>query len=96
MGRLILNTNTVTPLLKRMEAQGILSRSRSGKDERKVLVSLTDKGKEIRHEAANIPIKLAECLEAASMTSEELTEIRNRLNVLIDLLNKGRGVEKSF
>jgi MarR family transcriptional regulator, organic hydroperoxide resistance regulator len=60
MGRLILNTNTVTPLLKRMEAQGLLSRTRSGKDERKVLVSLTDKGKEIRHEAASIPLKLAE------------------------------------
>ncbi len=94
--KLILNTNTVTPLLKRMEAQGILSRTRSGKDERKVLVSLTDKGKEIRHEAASIPLKLAEGLEAASMTSEELTEIRNKLNVLIDLLNKGRGVGKSL
>jgi len=75
--KLILNTNTVTPLLKRMEAQGILSRTRSGKDERKVLVCLTEKGKEIRHEAASIPLKLAEGLEAASITSEELTEIRN-------------------
>ncbi len=79
-----------------MEAQGILSRTRSGLDERKVLVSLTEKGKEIRHEAANIPIKLAEGLEAASMTSEELTEIRNKLNVLIDFLYKRRGVEKPF
>jgi len=92
--KMILNTNTVTPLLKRMEAQGLLSRTRSGKDERKVLVSLTEKGKEIRHEAAIIPLKLAEGLKAVSMTSEELTEIRNKLNVLIDLLTKGRGDEK--
>lgn len=94
--KLILNTNTVTPLLKRMEAQGILSRTRSGQDERKVLVSLTGKGMEIRHEAATIPLKLAEGMEATSMTSIELTEIRDKLNVLIDLLKKGRGDEKTF
>src|SRR5512145_2779203 len=45
--KLILNTNTITPLLKRMEQQGIITRNRSEKDERKVVVSLTKKGKDM-------------------------------------------------
>ncbi len=43
--KLVLKTNTVTPLLKRMESLGIISRNRSGEDERKVLITLTEKGK---------------------------------------------------
>ena len=39
--RLILNTNTVTPILKRMEAQGLITRQRSASDERKVIITLT-------------------------------------------------------
>ena len=42
--KLILNTNTLTPLLKRMEKQQLLSRRRDVADERKVLISLTEKG----------------------------------------------------
>ena len=42
--KLILNTNTITPLLKRMEQQGIIQRQRSTTDERKVAVSLTEEG----------------------------------------------------
>ena len=45
--KLILNTNTVTPLLKRMEVMGLLTRTQSKTDQRKVIVSLTDKGNEI-------------------------------------------------
>src|SRR5512133_2652142 len=42
--KLILNTNTITPLLKRMETQGLITRKRSENDERKVIVCLTGKG----------------------------------------------------
>ena len=42
--RLILNTNTVTPLLKRMETQGLVTRRRSADDERRVIVALTPQG----------------------------------------------------
>lgn len=58
-GKLILNTNTVTPLLKRMEKQGLITRTRSGNDERKVIVNLTDSGKKMKRSAASIPEKLA-------------------------------------
>jgi DNA-binding MarR family transcriptional regulator len=46
--KLILNTNTTTPLLKRLEAQGLVSRRRSGEDERKVIIALTAKEKPSR------------------------------------------------
>jgi MarR family transcriptional regulator, organic hydroperoxide resistance regulator len=46
--KLILNTNTLTPLLKRMEIQGLVSRQRFGKDERKVIVQLTEKGQALK------------------------------------------------
>ena len=53
--KLILNTNTTTPLLKRLEVLGIITRKRSGDDERKVLITLTDKGRSMEQVAAGIP-----------------------------------------
>ena len=50
--KLFLNTNTITPLLKRMEQQGLIKRNRSEADERKVLVQLTGKGKKLQEKAA--------------------------------------------
>jgi DNA-binding MarR family transcriptional regulator len=52
--KLSLDTNTLTPLLKRLEAIGLLSRERSREDERRVIVSLTEKGAAMRAEADEI------------------------------------------
>ena len=57
--KLMLDTGTVTPLLKRMEHNGLLTRSRSQEDERVVLVSLTESGKQLREKAADIPVQMA-------------------------------------
>lgn len=57
--KLMLDTGTVTPLLKRMEHNGLLARSRSQEDERVVLVSLTESGKQLREKAADIPVQMA-------------------------------------
>jgi len=87
--RLILNTNTITPLLKRMEAQGIITRQRSEADERKVIVALTPKGKELQVEAAAIPEKLAESLVSSDTNLEDLQKLKNLLDMIIqDLSNK--------
>ncbi len=86
--KLILNTNTITPLLKRMEIQGIIKRQRSLIDERKVFVCLTLKGKEMRLEAAKIPEQLAAKLISGSLKIEELVELKNKLNSVIDFLSK--------
>ncbi len=57
-----LDTGTISPLVKRMEKNGLLSRKRLAEDERTVSVSLTDIGNNLRYEAADVPFKLGECL----------------------------------
>lgn len=88
-GKLILNTNTVTPLLKRMEAMGIITRKRYDRDERKVLISLTEKGKAMREQAADIPLQLMEGLQSSVINLDELMVLRDHLNLLIGFL-KGK------
>jgi len=84
--KLILNTNTVTPLLKRMEAQGFIKRQRSGSDERKVIVKLTGKGKLMQKKAAYIPESLASGLVSDTMNIEELGDLKDSLCKLINYL----------
>jgi DNA-binding MarR family transcriptional regulator len=84
--KLILNTNTITPLLKRMESQGILTRRRSGSDERKVMVCLTGKGQEMKSTASGIPEELGKKIITDAITISELTELKTRLNALIQFL----------
>lgn len=87
-GKLILNTNTVTPLLKRMETMKIITRTRSGDDERKVLVRLTQKGKDMRVQAASIPLELVKELENSPVSTEKLLELKGTLYELIAFLQK--------
>jgi len=86
--KLILNTNTITPLLKRMEAMGLLNREQSKSDQRKVIVSLTDKGDEMQNKAAEIPNRMMQKLEIEPNENqlEELLILKNQLNTLIELL----------
>jgi MarR family transcriptional regulator, organic hydroperoxide resistance regulator len=50
-----LDSPTLSPLLKRLEAAGLITRTRSGDDERQVLIDLTEQGRDLRHEALAIP-----------------------------------------
>ncbi len=84
--KLILNTNTLTPLLKRMEQSGILKRDRSGDDERKVMISLTESGREMRNKASSIPVKMLQGILSGSFPPEKITELRETLNILINNL----------
>lgn len=86
--RLILNTNTITPILKRMEAQGIIIRARSKEDERKVIITLTDFGKQLQEQAALIPEKLTAGLVSESVDVESLLKMKEQLNAIIKYLNK--------
>lgn len=87
--KLILKTNTVTPLLKHMEQLELISRKRSQVDERQVLISLTDKGREMRIVAAEIPLKLASKISQGPLSQTELINLKEQLCKLIDFLNKG-------
>jgi MarR family transcriptional regulator, organic hydroperoxide resistance regulator len=86
--KLILNTNTVTPLVKRMEVMGLLTREQSKTDQRKVIISLTNKGNELQHEAAQIPIRLMQKLNIEPNENQlaDFLKLKNQLNSLIDLL----------
>lgn len=86
--RLILNTNTVTPLLKRMEVQGLITRKSSITDQRKVMVALTEKGLNMREDAARIPFNLLEKLniDPSGKQIEEAMVLKKQLNELINQL----------
>ena len=84
--RLYLETNTVTPLLKRMEADGILRRERGADDARQVIVSLTDKGRALEKEAGCIPIKMAGAVSCRSITEKTAPALFQTLDDLIHTL----------
>lgn len=86
--KLILNTNTVTPLLKRLEQQGLLERKRSSEDERQVLVKLTNEGKMLREDAVLIPQVLADKLINGPLRVEQLIKLKENLGSLINFLEK--------
>lgn len=87
-GKLILNTNTVTPLLKRMEKQGLITRTRSGDDERKVIVHLTGSGKKMKRPAASIPEKLTAGIFSGEITDADLVRLKLQLNSIIGYLTR--------
>jgi DNA-binding MarR family transcriptional regulator len=86
--RLFLNTNTTTPLLKRLEAQDLVTRHRSGDDERKVIIALTAKGKKMQSMAADIPGKISASLASKTMNVTDLIELKEKLYSIIDTLSK--------
>ena len=59
---LFLDSGTLTPLLKKMEAKGYLTRKRSSVDERSLVVTVTDAGMALREEALSVTVAMAECL----------------------------------
>ena len=62
-----LDSGTLTPLLKRMETSGLINRSRDPNDERRVLISLKDKGRDLSAEAEKIPKELTKNIEFANL-----------------------------
>jgi DNA-binding MarR family transcriptional regulator len=78
-----LESNTLTPLLKRLEAQGLLSRARDSRDERQVRVSLTEAGRDMQARAEEIPRCI---LEKSGMSLTALTALRDQVNALRDQL----------
>jgi DNA-binding MarR family transcriptional regulator len=84
--KLILNTNTVTPLLKRMESIGLIKRQKSKGDERRVIISLSKKGRGLKKEAALIPEKLMENIAYSNVNLKELISTRNKLQEWVGYL----------
>lgn len=86
--RLLLESNTVTPLLKRLEEKKILSRKRSEADERVVEISLTEKGQELKQKACAIPDQIISSFSDDSIDVKEVLSLQKTLFKLIEVMNK--------
>lgn len=87
--RLLLETNTVTPLLQRMEKLGIVVRKKGEQDKRQQIVSLTEKGKAMEEQAYNIiPAGMGEELKACPLHLEDYEHLANELDSIIETLKK--------
>ena len=84
--RLVLETNTVTPLLKRMEAEGLVRRTRGTEDARQVIVSLTEKGRRLRETAKDIPEQMGFTITCCNIPSEQFPQLAATLDSLIQAL----------
>ncbi|PSJ43716.1 MarR family transcriptional regulator [Zobellella endophytica] len=85
--RLVQDLGALSPVIKRLEAQGLLTRQRSPDDERKIQLRLTDAGKDLRQRAGTIPGEVL-CasgldVEAALKLKAQLEEVRKTLQELI-------------
>ena len=79
-----LDSGTLSPLLKRLEALGLVERRRSGDDERRVAIHLTTAGRDLSSKAGAIPQRLA---DAAGLTAEELEQLHGTLSKLTAALH---------
>lgn len=86
--RLLLETNTVTPLLKRMEAEGILLRKRGKDDARQMIVSLTPKGQSLQEELLCVPQEVGVAVLCESVTPETVPGLFRMLDDIIGKLRK--------
>lgn len=86
--RLFLETNTVTPLLQRMEKEGFVSREKGKIDGRQMIVSLTDKGKDLQNKLLDVPSAVGRAVACNNITSESLPALYNMLDNIIANLSK--------
>ncbi len=77
--RLQLDSGTLTPLLKRLQAAGLVSRQRRTEDEREVEIRLTEAGLALREQAEGIPECLAQCMK---LSLEQVQQLRDELKHL--------------
>ena len=70
--KLILDNGTLSPLLKKMEKDGFLKKARSKEDDRVVIVSLTEKGREMQQKAKDVPKRVAGCINLSQEKSQTL------------------------
>ena len=86
--RLLLETNTVTPLLKRMEAEGIVTRSKGKEDARQMIVKLTKKGRELQKTLTDVPETVGNAVICESVTPETVPDLFGMLDDIIEHLKQ--------
>lgn len=88
--RLSLDSGTVSPLLKRLEAAALIQRERSKVDERSVEISLTARGRALRKRALGVPPVVGECFAA---TADEYWALRHQLSALLERVDAANASE---
>ncbi|MBR3285880.1 MAG: MarR family transcriptional regulator [Bacteroidales bacterium] len=86
--RLYLETNTVTPLLKRMENEGLLARAKGKEDARQMIVSLTGKGKALQKKLKEVPQTVGNAVICDSVNPETAPDLFRMLDDIIAKLGK--------
>lgn len=81
---LYLDSGTLTPLLKKLEAKGLVTRKRSKEDERKTIIKITNKGLSLQDKAINVPSKVNDNVHLDGQSSLDLF---NNLSKLLESLN---------
>ena len=90
--RLILETNTVTPLLQRMEKEGLLTRAKGKKDARQMIVSLSWKGKSLQDKLTFVPFTVGKAVVCDSVTPETAPDLFRMLDDIIDKLHNHKEI----
>lgn len=83
--RLYLDSATLTPLLKRLEAQGLITRTRGSHDERQVVIELTREGRELKAQARSVP---SDVFCASECTPDDIVSLKQQLESLRGSLMK--------
>lgn len=83
---LYLDSGTLTPLLKRLEAKGLVKRERSMEDERAVNITITEAGEKLKQEALGIPAQIVKCMP---LSMEEAGTLYTLLYKLLEQMNCG-------
>ena len=82
--QLYLDSGTLTPLLKKLEAKGLVTRKRSCEDERNLIVSITEEGETLKEKAVTIPENVVKCVNLSQ------AECRELYNSLYKFLNRNK------
>lgn len=86
--RLYLESNTLTPLIKRMEAMKMVTRKKNKDDARQTIVALTEHGRALQQQASTIPDCMMSVLRERGLADEEFVTIIPTLDHLIEALSK--------
>ena len=81
---LILDSSTLTPLLKKLEKKGYITRARSSTDERNLIITITESGEKLKDKALSIPKKIGECLDLTDEEAKTLYSIIYKVLVNIE------------
>ncbi len=90
--KLMLDSGTVSPLLKKLQQAGYIEKVRSAEDDRVVMISLTEDGKALQKKAKDVPMKVASCIDLPPEKAKQLYEL---LYELLDNQNKKSGKGES-